>query len=141
MFRTCIPYVVFGVAACVTAASATPANNLNTRARGQVITNGAPPPPNASFSAVIDGSGNIVRGVGVTSADEASTGSYQVQFNNDLTSCAFVVTPGQPGSSGDVPATYSTVVGQAGTNNGLFIQLFDVNGNLVSEPFHVDVGC
>jgi hypothetical protein len=96
----------------------------------------------ATFTAVVTANGTLKRGVGAVSASiPEGKGTYEVDFTNDVTACAYVVTIGEPDSSGSQPAAAATVVGRSGTPNGIFIDVFDATGAPQKLPFHVDVGC
>lgn len=96
----------------------------------------------ASFFAVVTSHGILKRGSGAMFASQPEgTGSYAVTFAADVTHCAYVVTPGQVGNTGFVPAAAATVVGLSDDATGVFIEMFDSTGAAVNAPFHIDVGC
>ena len=107
------------------------------------IHNAAPPLiDHTSFTAVVAANGTLKRGVGAVSASiPEGKGTYEVDFTNDVTQCAYVVTIGETGNSGSLPASAATVVGRSGVPNGIFIEIFDATGAPQKLPFHVDVGC
>lgn len=95
-----------------------------------------------SFTAVVTANGTLKRGVGAVSASiPEGKGTYVVDFTNDVTQCAYVVTIGEPDSSGSQPAAAASVVGRSGDPAGVFIEIFDPSGAPQKLPFHIDVGC
>jgi hypothetical protein len=104
----------------------------------------APPPGAAhqSFTAVVNAKGHLVRGAGATGASQPEgKGTYEVDFDSDITGCAYVATLGQTGSTGTAAAGDITVVGRSGVPSGLFVETADTLGHLKNRAFHVDVGC
>lgn len=96
----------------------------------------------ATFSAVVTGNGTLKRGVGAVSAMQPEgKGSYEVIFNTNISGCAYVVTIGEPDSTGSQDAAAATVVGRNGDDHGVFITTFDADGHAKNLPFHLDVGC
>jgi hypothetical protein len=92
--------------------------------------------------AVVNSAGSLVRSVGGTSATRLSTGTYQVTFNSNMTKCAYVATPGDPGAGAVSGPIIATVASRAGNANGLFIQTWDLSTNAVADaPFHVSTYC
>jgi len=127
------------LAAAVPAVAAAPVVH---NAPSKVTVHSAPGAPNTSFTAVVKASGQLVRGVGATAASQPEgTGTYEVDFTNDVTTCAYVATVGEPKSSGSEPAAFITVVGRSGVPNGIYVETFAHSGKLKNLPFHVDVGC
>jgi hypothetical protein len=95
------------------------------------------------LSAVVDESGNLIRGrhaVGASRGD-VPVGSYIVNFERDVTCGAYVGSVGLPGSSGIAQDGTVTVVGRAGDPNAVYIAMYDENGNRVDRPFHLVVAC
>jgi hypothetical protein len=90
--------------------------------------------------AVVNASGQLVRGRNVTSVARTSSGRYQVIFNRDVRSCAYIATLGDP-----TAATPST--GQIGTSslasnvNGVAVRTTDAGGAAGNRSFHIVVPC
>jgi len=128
------------LAAAALGASADPAGVNNRPAAGSdAKTDGV---LHTTFTAVVAGNGTLKRGVGAVSAMQPEgKGTYAVSFNTNISSCAYVVTIGEPDSSGTQEAGAATVVGRSGDDHGVFIETFDANGHLKNLPFHLDVGC
>lgn len=91
------------------------------------------------------GSSCYVRGVGALNASgqvsKIATGTFDIRFDIGLLQCAYTATIGLPGNTGSSAPGFITVVGRAGTSNGLFIQTFDTAGALADRSFHVVVTC
>jgi hypothetical protein len=125
--------------AAVPAVAAAPVFNAPKKT---AVHHGAPGVLNASYTAVVNSAGTLIRGSGATSAAQVEgTGTYEVDFVTDVTACAYVATIGQPGSKGSQPAGLITVVGRSGDPNGVFVQTYTRGGKLKFLPFHIDVGC
>jgi hypothetical protein len=105
-------------------------------------TQATPPPAGTSFTAVVGANGNLVRGSGATAASQPEgKGTYEVDFESDVTGCAYVATLGQTGSKGEADPGDVTVVGRAGNPAGIFVETANVQGALKNRAFQIDVGC
>ncbi len=87
--------------------------------------------------------GSAVRssGVNTTSTFIEGTGEYQVVFDQSVTTCAYVATPGLNGSTGSTPPYFVTVVGRFGNPNGLWVTTYDTAGAPTDESFFIQVIC
>jgi hypothetical protein len=102
----------------------------------------APPPAGTSYTAVVGATGRLIRGSGATSASQPEgTGTYEVDFESDVTGCAYVATLGQTGSKGQADPGMITVVGRSGNSAGIYITTGNIHGAHKNRSFHVDVGC
>ena len=90
--------------------------------------------------AVVTGAGVLARQRGVTSATRTGVGRYQVIFNRDVRSCAYVATVGDPGAAGP-PQGQVTVGALASNVNGVNIRTESSQGNAQNKPFHLLVSC
>jgi hypothetical protein len=92
-----------------------------------------------AVSAVINSDGTLCggQGFGVVSASHIATGTYEVFFNQTITSGVYVATIGLCGSVGASAPGQITVVGRVGTTNGLFIQTYNSAGVPADLSFHV----
>jgi hypothetical protein len=92
--------------------------------------------------AVVNSNGSLARNAGACGGTSSSgSGSYDVFFPKNIVNCAYVVTVGSSGRSGTVAPGYATVVGAAGTTNGVFVQTFSSSGVLTPQGFHLVVDC
>jgi hypothetical protein len=98
-------------------------------------------PPNFPMSAVINADGSIARGNHTVSALNLSTGSYEVVFDRDVTSCTYTATIGDSGTFTSPAAGFVSVVGRAGNANGIFLNTRDAAGTATNRGFHVNVTC
>ena len=92
--------------------------------------------------AVVNASGQAVRGRGLSSVARTSEGRYQVIFNADVRSCAYFATIGDPSAA--APPSHSEIsVSSLGSNvNGVAIRTQNGgNGNQLNRPFHLVVLC
>jgi hypothetical protein len=90
--------------------------------------------------AVVNGAdGTRARQSGTTSSARIGAGNYEVIFNRNVTTCAFIATIGNPGAgstSGDID-----VAARSGNVNGVFIETRDNAGTLADRNFHLAVFC
>jgi hypothetical protein len=91
--------------------------------------------------AVVNADSSLLRGKAVASTSHLSTGVYDVRFNRNISSCAWVGTVGFGTFSGATGAAQITITGRAGTNNGLFVTTFNGAGTPTDEPFSAIVVC
>jgi hypothetical protein len=93
--------------------------------------------------AVVNFDGTLARHSGACGgvSSSGSGGNYDVFFPKNIVNCAYVLTVGSAGRSGIVNPGYGTVVGAAGTTNGVFVQTFNASGTVVAEGFHLVVDC
>jgi len=95
---------------------------------------------------VVDANGAKVRGAHVTGAlklSGANGGTYEVDFDQNVASCAYtasVGTTGNGGSIGPPPVTISTAT-RAGNPKGVFVFIHQASGATIDEPFHLTVIC
>jgi hypothetical protein len=138
-FHRSLPLAVMLAAAVVSLATAGPLHN----APSKITYNSAPPPAaGAIFSAVVNQKAHLVRGSGATGAMQAEgKGTFEVDFTNDVTGCAYVATVGEPDNTGGEPASFITVVGRSGVPQGIFVETLTIKGKDENLPFHVVVSC
>jgi hypothetical protein len=91
--------------------------------------------------AVIGPTGSVVRGDGVVTAAQNSTGAYNVVFNEDVAGCAFLATLGTVGSSGFAGPGVATVAGAHGVPNGVFVSTYNATGATTNSSFDLAVVC
>jgi hypothetical protein len=92
--------------------------------------------------AVVNATGQAVRGRDVSSVARTSTGRYQVIFSADVRNCAYFATVGDPSASAP-PQNTQISVGSLGSNvNGVAVRTENgANGNELDRPFHLIVMC
>jgi hypothetical protein len=92
--------------------------------------------------AVVDGIGaTLVRGRGVTAVGSPASGEYTVDFKRDVSKCAFIATPGSPGTYGGAGAKFLMVARRMSDPNGVFVKAFDSGGGGALTSFHLAVFC
>ena len=93
----------------------------------------------SSLWAVINPDGTIARRSGVLSASHTQTGIYRVQFNRNVTQCAWLATIGSAVSK----TLYGMVEAELGSNTTDSVQVGtrDINGNPADRGFIVSVLC
>jgi hypothetical protein len=90
--------------------------------------------------AVVDSTGTFVRGGNSTGSTHLGAGQYEVDFNRNVSNCAFVASVAQP-NIGVAPQGTATVAGRFGNPLGVFVQTYDLTGTQVDRPFHLIVYC
>jgi hypothetical protein len=97
--------------------------------------------PVADRWAVVKSDGSLVRGKGVVSTDQLSTGLYEVAFASSVTRCVFSATIGNPGAG--VPPTGTIVVApRSGNTKAVLVITRNITGTgFVSAGFHLFVSC
>ncbi len=101
--------------------------------------------PATKLWAVLNGSGTLVRGSGVTSTTHPGLGRQAVVFNQDVSGCAFFASPGSTSTTdgvGSYPSPGMAAVGPlSGNSHGIVVSRALDNGNLVDFPVYVAVLC
>ncbi len=91
------------------------------------------------------GATTLVRNNGATGVTRVSAGVYTVTFGAPVTGCAYVATPGDPGTAAAVPPLAASVSGVAGNPNGVTVKIARIGGATAGEPvdtsFHLAVIC
>jgi hypothetical protein len=94
----------------------------------------------AALWASVDQNGTLIRNKGAASAQRNATGSYQVVFNQDVTGCIYLSSPGGPTTS-----TFTTSESGAAQlpNVAAGVRVFTVNSaNVATDiPFFLAVFC
>lgn len=94
-----------------------------------------------AFSAVVDKDGNFVRGIGTTGAVHRTTGRYEVDFPQDVSTCSFTASTGDTGLDEALKPGMVDVAGRTGIPNAILVQTFDRKGRKSDRAFHVIVKC
>lgn len=105
----------------------------------------SPPGPDGTFgmailSSVVKSDGTIFRSAGATAASQLGIGEYEVDFDRDVSACAYISTAGSP-IAGAADRGQSDVAPRSGSPNGVYVETLDSAGNYYSLPFHLIVFC
>lgn len=95
---------------------------------------------NKLLFAVVEANGDLDRSDGVTNAQWLATGEYNIQFERDVSMCAFTASTGSIGSN-TPPAEFATVYGQPGLPQGVRVKTFDHAGADADSSFHLLILC
>jgi hypothetical protein len=87
-----------------------------------------------AMSGEISSSGALVRGSRVTSVTHIGTGSYQVDFDRDVSGCAYNATSYFYGTTLEVEP-------RSGDTHGVYVGAADYNGTGVDTYFYLTVTC
>ena len=90
--------------------------------------------------ASVDQNGTLVRNKGTASAQRNGTGQYQVLFNQDVTGCVYLSSPGGP-TTGIFPGFDSSAAQLPNVAAGVRVFTSSSAGTLVDLPFFVAVFC
>jgi hypothetical protein len=91
--------------------------------------------------AVVDGRGNMQRGLHVVSTKLKDAGVYQVIFARDVRRGVYIATAGGHGYEGvPIPAA-AAVVGLASDPRGVLVYMTDASGDPINTGFHLLVVC
>jgi hypothetical protein len=93
--------------------------------------------------AVVNANATLARGQGATSVSRGiqAAGQYDVIFDRNVRSCAYVATPGQPGTDILFDPTFISVSSDPDNVNGVRVETKNPGGGLTNEPFHLSVVC
>jgi hypothetical protein len=99
-----------------------------------------------SLHAVITSNGFLARGADVTSVSHLGPGRYEVTFNRNVSTCAYVATIGDIGNTPVYNAGLVFVAGGHGVfgfpdPQGVYVETKNLGGGLSDWPFHLDVAC
>jgi hypothetical protein len=91
------------------------------------------------LTAIIAGNGTIVRQQNVTSATRLGLGAYEVIFNQNVSQCTYVATPGSGGTG--TPHGHVSVEPRSLNANGVFLATATPAGADADLGFHLIVVC
>ena len=94
-----------------------------------------------SATAVVDADGTLNRGLNALSATHLATGQYEVAFNSNVSECGYTAAVGLSGNAGSSAFGTVNVAKRGGNKKAIFVQTFDVGGNLADLGFHAIVQC
>lgn len=108
-------------------------------ARGANGTNGTNGANATTLWAVVNSNGTLNRGSRVTSVGHIGGGIYEVIFNRDVSSCAYIGAISDPGFG--AAFGFFSASKRGGQPNGIFIETTNSTGTVADQPFHVAVFC
>jgi hypothetical protein len=99
--------------------------------------------PCKNLWAVVNADGSLARaGCPSTTSDEIQTGAYEVIFNRSIVDCVDEATLGLAGSGpGNPAAGMIGVAGRASNNDAEFVEVFNSQGSVSNQGFHLLVTC
>jgi hypothetical protein len=97
--------------------------------------------PAKDFWAVVNSDGTLARDRGAVSAQQLSTGEYEVIFFRNVRDCAYVATIGISGSVDSSQPGEITVAGRTDARRGVFVSTHDSTGEFADRGFHLQVSC
>ena len=91
--------------------------------------------------AIINASGSIARGVGVTSAGRMGLGQYEVIFAGDVQNCVYNVSVGDPTNLTGGTVGYAMAGRRPNNGNGVRVNTRNAQGGAADRNFHLLVVC
>jgi hypothetical protein len=114
---------------------------LSTAAASMIPAAAPARPPQPSY-AVVNADGTLARGLNATGVVQLGTGIFEVDFNRDVSGCAYHGNVGLAQSGGTPPVGYLTVAPRLGNPKGVYIEVLDPTGeNFLNAGFHLHVAC
>jgi hypothetical protein len=113
-----------------------------TGATGATGAQGAAGADATNLWAVVAAGGTLTRGSGVDAVTKTANGRVRVDFNQNVSGCAWIVTTGQGGTA--VPATLQGLIQVGGDSTGTDkVMVYSYNTSLTAtdEPFQLAVLC
>ncbi len=90
--------------------------------------------------AVVDAAGSLVRGERVVSATKLATGIYRVEFNRDVSQCAYSVTP-HAGNGGLPIRIASASTGSTIPADAVAVGMYSTDGSFFDGGFSLVLSC
>lgn len=88
----------------------------------------------ALLAALVQSDGSLLSGSGATGATRLGTGTYEVDFNRDVTGCYYTATPFNAGFSIETEP-------RSGNPNGVFVSIQFRDGTAADQQFYLIVYC
>jgi hypothetical protein len=112
-----------------------------TGATGPTGATGATGAAGSGLWAVVSEAGTLVRGGGVVAVTAPSSSVYTVEFNVVVSDCAYLVVPGETGTTVPTKPLGSAVPFSGTTTKTVRVKTFDEKGAAANRPFHLSVAC
>jgi hypothetical protein len=71
----------------------------------------------------------------------STSGQFEVIFDRDISSCAYLASIGLAGNNATPPAGFVGTTGRQNKPNGIFVTTYNSAGTLTAESFFVQVVC
>lgn len=91
--------------------------------------------------AIVNGTGSVARGVGVTSAGRLGAGQYEVIFNQDVQNCTYHATVGDPTNITGGTVGYAMTGRRPNNGAAVRVNTRNAQGGAADRNFHVLVIC
>jgi hypothetical protein len=91
--------------------------------------------------AVVNATGQLVRGRDISSVARTGDGRYQVIFNADLRNCAYFATAADPSAAAPPQNSQISATSLASNPNGVAVRTENGAGVEQNRPFHLIVMC
>ncbi len=88
---------------------------------------------------VVNANGTLARDRGVTTVNKLGTGTYEVIFDRNVTSCVYTATVGPSGGGSALGEV--NIASRGGNANGVFVDTNTSAGTAADLPFHLLVTC
>jgi hypothetical protein len=90
---------------------------------------------------IVNASGSLARGVGVTTVGRLGLGQYEVIFAGDVQNCVYEATVGDPTNLTGGTVGFAMVGRRPGNGNGVRVNTRNAQGGAADRSFHILVVC
>lgn len=101
---------------------------------------GPPGPTGIAHSVAMNSGGDVVSGNGELGGHTDGSGTYEVKFNRDMTSCRAVATLSRVPGGGTVDPTPGAITTSTHPG-GVTVRTYDSGTTLIDQPFHLIAVC
>jgi hypothetical protein len=91
----------------------------------------------------VSATGSLARGGGVANVSGPTSNVFTVEFDQNVTGCAYLATPGETGTAtpGSEPPGFAVPTGHSSNVNAVRVKTYDKGGSVVNRAFHLGVAC
>lgn len=84
-----------------------------------------------------------MRGSGVTTVSGPSSNVFTVEFDQTVTDCAYLATPGETGTvtPGSEPPGFAVPTGHPSNVKAVRVKTYDKGGSVADRSFHLSLAC
>jgi hypothetical protein len=95
----------------------------------------------AHLSAVVQATGQVIRGSGVVSAELFDTDTYEVEFERNVRDCTYVANAGSVGTGLFSALRIPVVESSSSKQDAVNVRIFNKDGVVSLSSFHLMVFC
>jgi len=100
-------------------------------------------PAGSGLWAVVSATGTLVRESGVVTVSGPSSNVFTVEFDDSVSSCAYLSVPGETGTAlpGSEPLGFAVPTGHPSNAKAVRVKTYDKGGSVANRAFHLTVVC